>query len=338
MGVFILSKKGWLKAFSVFTGTLIGAGFAGGKETVTYFVDNGKVSILSFIISFAIFFLSAVICTQAAEKMRNNSDFYNLIFGNKAAVIFESATTAFIFVLFCAMISAATEVFYIFLGINKDIIRFGFILTCFSVIIFGANGIAKMNSVIVPFLMLGMIICLLSLTGKYDMPEISFLGKIKLPVAFSFYNMSTCIPVLIACRKEFGRNERNTGFFVGALFISILNMTLACVLAENNACKSQIPMFTAMRENGMIHLYSAVFISAVFTTACANGCVLYKRNGNIRHDIFLAVFFIMLSFMVSHISFSFFVEKVYSIFCVLGIAITVFSFRLLFFGSSSQNK
>lgn len=335
-----MNKKRCFKAFSVFTGTLIGAGFAGGKETATYFIDSGTISIFSFIVSFAVFFISAVICTQAAQKMnRHNDNFYDLIFGKKAAVFFESATTAFIFILFCAMISAAAEVFYIFTGINRDIIRFGFILICFSVIFFGTNGVAKMNSAIVPFLVFGMIICLVSLLGEFDLPKITVFGNEKLSAAFSFYNMSTCIPVLITCRREFGsKKERNTGFFAGTLFITVLNMLLACVLAKSNVCGNEIPMFEAMRKTGMIHLYSAVFISAVFTTACANGCVLYKRNGSRRHDFLSAILFILLSFFVSHISFSFFVEKVYSIFCVLGIAVTVFSLKRLFFGGTGQNN
>jgi len=44
-----------LKVSFVFTGTLIGAGFASGGEINQYFITDGKVYVISFLVCFILF-------------------------------------------------------------------------------------------------------------------------------------------------------------------------------------------------------------------------------------------------------------------------------------------
>jgi|GEM_PF-6876180 len=323
-----MNKKNTLRAFSVFTGTLIGAGFASGKETEAYFIRNGEISILSFITSFLIFFAMACICVKAGEKAGKNNEFYEYIFGkNLAAFLFEAATKAFIFVLFCAMSAACAQTAGMF-GLNKEYARLIFIAVCILSAAFGAEGITKINSVLVPFLLTAMLLCAYEALKDCEMPKIIFTDKSLSPAAFSFYNMSTCVPVLIECQKKFGsKTERNTGLLFSAGFVTLLNMLLAYIITGKNVCEAEFPMLKAMEGGKTEFLYLAAFGTAIFTTACANACVLYKRKGNKGKDVFYAVLFAILAFFVSKISFSVFVEKIYCIFSAMGTVLAAFSLK-----------
>lgn len=334
-----LETKNILKISSVYTGTVLGAGFASGKELVNFFVRHGLSGIFGMLIS-GILFSFIGLCVLKIVYENKISDYHSFsacIFGNRLGAVFEWLVCAFLLILFSAMISAGGEISHTVFNISRFKGEIILSILCFITFLFELNGFIDINTFLAPILVVGGII-----TGLYiffnpvseaceSVFNISFLDSVKefslsesfLASAFIYvsYNLITAVTVLVSMKelilskKVFKYGAVGGGFCVCLLGIAI---SMPLFSAGEKIFSAQMPILNMVLNYSLLkYIYVVILLSAVFTTALANGFSLIQNFGSKKN--FIKLFLPLWGILMAQIGFSNFIEKIYPVFGVLGI-------------------
>lgn len=322
-GIFL---KNILRTAFLYTGTLIGAGFASGSEITVYFMKNIRCLIVLFFISSAVFGIYGKLVMDTAIKSRvyNYEDFIKNAVGKKCASIINFITGLFFMVLFSAMISAFGTIFYNIFGINKNIGGCIFLFICIPVIFGKTEGLVKANCILVPILIAGILFCSVYVCveknisiGTYScIPRIV---DVWYGMKFIFYNMVSCVPILIQHSKE-GGEKSSYGCIISALILFLIGLSMSFAIDLCSAQKNVMPMIfiTKNISKVMYIIYIVSFLASVYTTAAGNGYCATEWFMGKEKNKFLFILFIFLAYIMSFLNFYIFVEKLYSIFSLIG--------------------
>jgi len=138
-----------------YIGTVIGAGFASGQEILQFFGRHGKMGILSVIISTILFCGLGANLLQLVYMNRLNSfdDFLGVYFSYKSRRFINYMMTLFLLIGYIVMLAGGGAILKALFSVNGI---YGILIMsciCFATFLFGVNGIAKANNIIVPLLM-----------------------------------------------------------------------------------------------------------------------------------------------------------------------------------------
>lgn len=297
---------------------LIGAGFATGRELVTYFVSFGIYGFMGIGLSAVLFALAIYLilknpCKSLKELTRSRLP-------GPVAFIAENLVFLFLIVLYSAMLAAAGETFYQLIGIHRNIGRVISALLCFAIIWQGASAVADLSKVL--FLPMAVIIFIISATlvNGIAVPPENILNTrtIASPIIYLSYNMITTIALLIVLPKA--ENPVGTAVISG-FWIFLLSVVLALPLYINYSqiCSQPLPVMALIRNKGMLsYLYTLFLLSAIFTTAVSSGysavCTL-KNSNRLLYSLLITALALCLSFA----GFSHIVDRVYFVFGIAGI-------------------
>ena len=92
-----------IKAASVYTGIILGAGFASGRELIQFFVKFGVSGIAGLLLAGIILAVSgwAVMDICVRFKIRTYNEFISVVLGKKLGLYMDIAVIIFIAILFC---------------------------------------------------------------------------------------------------------------------------------------------------------------------------------------------------------------------------------------------
>ena len=326
--------KNNIKIISIIIGTLIGAGFASGKEIYTFFVKYNSLGFFSVI--FSCFFIGLIINKTLLLILNNNinnySDFLNLLFGeNKFKKIFYFFINLFLLLSYITMISGFNSFFKQELNIPKIITCIFICLFCFFIFRKNISSILNINSILIPFL-----IFIIFLFGFLDIPKLninlffcnifyfnnSFFECFLNSILYASYNCIILIPILISLKKYL-KNKNQIKYISFFSFIFLCSLTLIIFLfifyLPNNYLY-EIPIIVILNNFSNIqkNIYGIVIAIAILTSVISSGFGfinnLNKKNIFIS---FLPIFFI-------NISFSFLVNFVFSFFGYIGLVQIIF--------------
>ncbi len=327
----------------LYTGTLIGAGFASGSEIAVYFIKSGGNFIIPLFISCFIFVVFGILSVKTAVKIHTFDywGFMNSTMGKKAADGICFFTGVFFFVLFTAMISAFGSLCQDMGIINGKIARLIFIAFCIPVLINGTSGLIKTNSILVPVLVFGVIVSSVFVlkdkgVNLYDFKTVFSADGCFKSIAFAFYNMVSCVPVLVECSGRFEKETKPVvNCFLTGIIIFIIGSLMGCALMQNyEAVDKELPMMFILKSLpvGIYYLYAVSFILSVYTTAASNGYCAIKWFMNNDFTVFKMIIFLFAAYFVSGVSFTVFVEKLYIVFSLIGAAefMAIVFYRLKF--------
>ena len=143
--------KNNIKLISIIVGTLVGAGFASGKEIFLFFAQYGFFGVFSLIISSIIFFviIYKTLLISVTYNIINFSDFLNLLLGkNNFKKYYLLIINIFLLFSFIIMIIGLSSFLYQEFKINKI---FSCIITstiCFNIFKNNIRDILNINSVL----------------------------------------------------------------------------------------------------------------------------------------------------------------------------------------------
>lgn len=324
-------SKNDLKLSFLYTGTLIGAGFASGSEIAVYFLKTGGCFLIPLIFSCLIIIVFGALAVKTAFKTRifQYSGFMDEIMGKKASDIICFFTGVFFFVLFTAMISAFGSLCQSLGLMSNKMARILFIFMCVPVLINGPKGIIKANGILVPLLVVGIIISSVSVlkSSSLNLPDLMLnnvsAGFIK-GAEFAFYNMVSCVPVLIECAGKLKEGTKPfSGCILTGLIVFLIGALMSCALVlSQNALNEPLPMLLVTKNisNPVYYIYIFSFVLSVYTTAASNGFCAMEWVLNKNFSVLKLVFFLAASYFVSSVSFAVFVEKFYVVFSLIGLA------------------
>ncbi|WP_026476773.1 YkvI family membrane protein [Alkaliphilus transvaalensis] len=303
------SRQSVLTLGSVYIGTVIGAGFASGQEILQFFGKYGKLGLLGVAVSTLLFCLLGANLLQLVYNRRINSfnDFLKLYFNGQSSLIINCLLTCFLLIGYIVMLAGGGAILTQLFGIDGI---YGIIIMStmsFFTFIFGVKGIAKVNSVIVPLLMILVVIFTImilhnntflfnhfkdqpideikmwitdfinDLEGKTFFTKIYMLiGWLWSSILYVSFNSLVAIVVLTTLYPFIkSRKCGRLGGILGGIGLGVMASLLLINLLFHytSVHRLEVPMIAVTQSLGVVprNLYSILLWFAMFTTAIANG-------------------------------------------------------------------
>ena len=324
------------KLTGVYVGLIIGAGFASGREIMTFFTGYGRIWPLGIITAGILFAVLGYIITDIVDKdnISSYSRFISRIMGEKTAGITEAVSGIFLCVLFFAMISASGSLAYEAFGISRMHGSMAMAAVCFLIFVRGMDGVIKVNAVLSPVMVIGAVLvcacyCLtggkavfMVCGGNVKMPCLIFLSAL----VYVSYNIITAVSVFVGTRDIIKEDKRvKISGVLGGIFLCVMGIMLGAVmfLGGEKLYGYDIPMLAAIGGTGtaMGYIYVLVLIGAIITTAAGNGygAIMWAEDRTGIKPIIIKIFMCASSVLFSLLGFARFTDSIYPLFGFLGL-------------------
>lgn len=321
------------KIVFVVIGTIIGAGFASGKEIYLFFNIYGVNGILGIIISQAIIglIIYKVLTICINDKIENYTQLSEHINSNKKInEILKIIINTFLLISFYVMIAGFSAYFSQELKIPNIIGTIMIIMLCYTIFRGNIEGIIKVNTILIPIL-IGFII-ILSIANLEEFININekkieqnFLKAIYSAVIYSSYNSITLIPIVITLKKYI-KNKKQIA--IVSILISIILTILALAIyglilkVDIDINNLDLPTVYVAGMNGHIYklLYGGIILVAIFTSAISAGYSVLENYINKPSKYKqIALLLCISAIFISNIGFSTLINLLYPVFGLLGI-------------------
>ena len=286
-------------------GTVIGAGFATGKELLIFFNGNSVFYLLLMIASVILVGVTSVLYFYYAKKSGDSK-------------LLTAVFLAFSGGGYVIMLACGGQALYDSLNISYNFGVFITFLITMLIIRFGIEGIYKFNLFVTPIIIVSLIfISFVGLSSPvFNNSQTPFVNSFL----YAGYNILAVLPFISAIAKETDKKDGFWGITIG--FVLILAAGISAKLLLNSyfslISSESIPIFkiVSILSPYFSYIYSVVLYSAILTTAATLIYILTK--GKRPKELFLiSVPLLILSFA----GFTTLLEKIYTGFGYIGIII-----------------
>ena len=288
---------------AVYTGTIIGAGFATGKEIQQFFNNPAGI-----IIAFLVFLI--VNCRLFTYINKNNIYTYEDLLDYKCYSLkrpIKFLSSVFALLSYGVMCSGAGEA----LGFKGAGILFSAL--CCIIFMFELKGITYLNIVATP-----LIVIAITLIGAVKIS--TFADTTFSSVKYCAYNTLCCLPV-IPSLNHYIKNAKNAvvSATVATSVVIFLIFTVYFSLPEY-ICN--LPLLETAKTEGVTYFYYPALVLAMLTTAVSSGygymCCFKDRKNTCITTLFI------ISLIMQTIDFGFLVKYVFDFFGLVSIGILYF--------------
>jgi len=326
---------------ATYVGTVVGAGFATGKEIVTFFSTHGALGTLGIVVSGFLFIWvgTKVMVISARINAYSYQEFNQHIFGKRFGKVINLLVFIVVLCITSVMLSAAGAVFSEQLGLSNEL---GIIITLilmYAVVLKGLNALFALNSYFIPMLIIVTIFIFISnFSGQShllfeqmiptQLPD--NLSWISSPFIYAAFNMMSALVVLVPLGNQI-QNERllKLGGFLGGFCLFFILMTLHLILSVNTQFfANEIPMAEIVTLlGGFIHgLYLFLIYGEIFNTVVGNVFGLARQlqtTFGIRYHSGVLILSVVI-FLVSQLGYGNLLTVLYPIFGYIGLIFLVF--------------
>ena len=228
-----------LPAVFLIVGSIIGAGFASGRELSLFFAKFGYNSLYFLPIVFILFYY----CFKFFLGLGSKEKFENIFAINKlsnSSPFFNIAIIAIFFVYSSAMFAGAVEVLKNnFIEINSLVFTIFVFLLAFLVLKFGLKGLVRINYFLIPIIVILLVIYSIYST-IHPITNIAYIPETKeayvLPLSIIIYvfgNILLSYFILTEAGKELTSKEITKASFLSALIICfVLFICIMCLITN----------------------------------------------------------------------------------------------------------
>jgi uncharacterized membrane protein YkvI len=325
--------KNIIKIASVYAGTILGAGFASGREITQYFIGYGNEGFWGLILAGVMFGVVgwAVMSITYNNNIKSYKEFLNILFGTVLGNLMEIASVLFMFVIFSTMLSAAGAIAQQS-GVISSIIAILVLSTiCAITLAFDIKAIIIVNSIVSPILLFGGICLGLYAFLEKTIPTFYNVTVLEQNFIFSAiiyvaYNIITAVSVLTNMRELVNtKNIAKYGGLLGGFSLGVMGICLGLGIMVNYSeiGELEIPILAIAKSFGMSieRFYLIMLVMAVYSTASVNGYAIMTwalKKFKIKKYLFILLF-IVAGALAAQIQFSNFVGAVYPVFGYIGI-------------------
>lgn len=330
--------KNSIKILFVIIGTLVGAGFASGKEIYSFFFIYGTKGIIGIFISALIISLTIYkvlkICYE--NKITKYEDFCKYI----GSELMSNIVNIFLLITFFIMIAGFSSFLKQEFNINSIIGSLIIIIMCYFTLLKNINGLIKVSDYLIPILIIFLIIISsknFNIINNYNIIFNSEIfpksGGIIKSILYACYNCILLIPVLVTLIK-FIKNNNNiiltviiNFFVITILSFSVYNLLL---LGNETIFNLEMPIIEIVKKYGNLYknLYMILIAISIFTTAISTGySFLSNCSGNKNAYKRNLIIISLLAIFLSQISFSVLVNLLYPVLGIVGIVEIALIFR-----------
>lgn len=306
-------------AFTV-AGTMIGAGFATGKELLLFF-GNTSFSLVSLFLAVS---LIGAVSLLYFEKQKKSDVFCNKSLTNLLFYLFSGASCT-------VMFACGGEALWEVTGLPFPL---GTVLTgalTVGTVFFGLQNVYRFNMIATPILLICMIgISLAGLLSPAGLFGVSSSGSVNI-LLYSGYNLLSVLPVLGALSDSTDEKDGCFGIVLGFSLVLTTGLLMKAVLIRfaSLSQNSAIPVLTVVSHlhGNLSFLYTVMLYLSVLTTAVNSFYAITKGKKTIAAGLFLLG--------CSFFGFSTLIELLYPLFGYLGIGVTI---AIIFKGFIKPNR
>lgn len=332
-----------IKIAFLFVGTIIGAGFASGKEILVFFGNSGVFFIYASLLCFALFSAVAIFFMLKAKDKK----LYTLKDLSKHT--FKSGSGVFsVFIIIChiiilaGMLACVDALFKEVLNVKFDFPLFSLftlILACI-VVSFGINGLIEVNTVIVPLILIA--ILLIAIFAKRpeeglivnDVLAQDNIFKTTLNVCvYVGMNMLLTFGILINPCKKLEKKHIYLGSILGAAFISLMLFVVGVTLLNSPEAviKDDMPLLFLTNDMHVVFklVCACVILCGIFMSVIASIFPVAEYTRTYIKNKYLNIIIVAVAgFVLSRIGFSAIVGILYPIMGVIGVVFIVLFYIL----------
>ena len=312
-------------------GTLIGAGFASGQEIYVFFYKYGINGILglilcSFMIGITIYM---TLDTVYNKKINNYESYLHEIFNSKKmCYVSNIIVNVFLLITFYIMVAGFGSYFEQQFNISNTIGVIIFSFLCFIVLIKDIERVKKVNSIIVPTLIIVILVLGLLSLKQIKILNIKVMNNsynwILQSLVYCSYNMILVIPVLVSLGKYIkNKNQIKLISIISSTIVFILALSIFLILMtiKVDYTKIQMPAVYAIDKSfsQFSYIYGVVILLSIFSTAISIGISFINNMAqNKKSYPQIAAKMCISSIIISNFGFSNLVKIFFPVFGYLG--------------------
>ncbi|MFD2443314.1 GerAB/ArcD/ProY family transporter [Bacillus sp. CGMCC 1.16607] len=280
-------KTNWGAAFqiaAVYVGTVVGAGFATGREIVEFFSRFGFFGFISILMTgYLLIFLGSKLMRIAAQiGAKSYQEFNEYLFGKYIGMGINFLMLFMLLGVCAVMLSGAGAIFAEQLGLNKII---GIVITIalsFLVMMVGLKGLFAVNSLVVPLMIsFSFMLMIKSIQMPNFIENFLFIPYVDdgwktviAPFSYAAFNLGLSQAVLVPVAAEIKDDQTiKWGGILGgaALTLILLSSHLTLVMLPNLEMY-EIPMAVIMKNiaSGFYWIFVFIIYGEIFTSVIGN--------------------------------------------------------------------
>lgn len=332
-------NKNWIKIGFIYVGTVIGAGFASGREIIEFFGIYGTKGFLGIIISGILFALigGLILIKIYNYKINNFNELANRLFSKNMKLIINIIINISLYTGFSIMVAGSGAIFEEHLGLSFNLGIMVMILFSFIIFLFNIEGLSFINSILIPMLIVGIVfISFYMITGEthnlLDIQGLKLTKKGNFITSSILYFGSNCLIIVAVFSSLLPIiNTKKTailGGVMGGIILSILGISIlgSMLVYYEEVFYLNLPMLKICSYIGENYrkLYAIILWIAMFTTALANGFGFINKNYENKNKIVLSFLFCISAIPLAKIGFANLVGVIYPIFGFIGFMITLY--------------
>jgi uncharacterized membrane protein YkvI len=280
-------KKNWNQAFqiaAVYVGTVVGAGFATGKEIVEFFSRFGFFGLISILMSGYLFVMigSKLMRMAAQINAKSYQEFNEYLFGKWPSKVINVFMLFMLLGVSAVMLSGAGAVFEEQLGLTKNAGIFLTILLSYLVMLLGTKGLFAVNTFVVPLMIcFSLILMLLSVRMQNFLQQLLFIPhaedgwkSVVAPFSYAALNLGLAQAVLVPVAAEVKDDWTiKWGGIIGGLALSVILIASHFTLIMlPNLEFYEIPMAIIMKNLAPFFywIFVLVIYGEIFTSVIGN--------------------------------------------------------------------
>ena len=304
-----------------------------GKEIYLFFGIYGINGIVGIIISQIIIGI-IVYKTLKISKESNIENYANfskhINKTRKIREITKKIIDIFLLLSFYVMIAGFSAYFSQELGIPSIIGTITIIALCYITFIGDIEGIIKVNTILIPILIIFIIILATKNINAFErinnkITQSNFLKSIYSAIIYSSYNSITLIPIVITIKKYVKNNKQIklvSILVIITLIVLAISIYILTLKVDIDINKLELPTVYVAGMSGKIYklIYGVIILVAIFTSSISAGySILENYIDNPKKYKKMVILICASGILVSKIGFSTLINILYPIFGLLGI-------------------
>ncbi|WP_163150132.1 hypothetical protein [Anoxybacillus sp. MB8] len=274
----------WMRAVQiafVYVGTVVGAGFATGKEIVQFFTQYGAIGFVTIATSGGLFiFFGTRLMMMAARLHARSYEQLNAYLFGKFGFLVNLFMFVVLFSVTSVMLSGAGAVFEEQLHMPAYVGLVLTIILAFVTMLFGLNGILSVNMIVVPMMVI-FSLSIAIMNGSDVVWTKPPLAAFFSPFAYVAFNLAMAQVVLVPLATEVKDEQtiRLGGWLGGMLLMFILFSSHVALSLLPQLSSYSIPMAEVVKRSlaSFYSLYVVIIYGEIFTSFIAGVFGLHRK-------------------------------------------------------------
>lgn len=244
----------------LFIGTLIGAGFASGRELVQFFGGFNIASALFICFAGLIFYLVCMLFLRTGSLLRARGDAPSALFG-RAGIFFDLIINLNYFIVIAAMLSGVDAA----LGLRLPIASLICAVLTIIVVLTGINGIVRFSVYLVPAIIVFILIISIVNIGDLGPSEDVDISHLFVS-AISYASMNMLLAFGVLSEVELTSKHARIGSAAGTFAIVVLMILLCYAMTSSGALNAIMPVLFISKHPAVRVLAIIILLLAIFST------------------------------------------------------------------------